>query len=369
MKILPLLVLLLLPVSTVSAQQTEIPIGFIGPLTGDAAHFGIEARNAVDIAVNEINSKDYVPGIRLKVIYEDGRCNGRDATSAARKLVDIDHVPVILGGLCSSETLAAANVTETAKVILFSSFSSNPLITNSGDFVFRNCVNDLEGGARAARLVKERGYKRPAAISENTDFTLGLRNAFTANLSAYGLNAVADETYNTPDTDFRSILLKVNSRNPDVIFLSPQSGVKGGLLARQIRNMKLPAAIIGNNVFAAADAGEAAGGIEKLEGMLLVDAPATTTPRAMELLREYRELYGEQIQAEYSIAFSYDAAYLMADAIRNAGLDTEKIRDYLYNLSEFKGVAYSYHFDGNGDVVGVSYVAKQIRGGKIEQLD
>ena len=51
------------------AEEKEISIGFIGPLSGDVAAFGMEARNAVELATEGINSSHYIPGIRLNIVY------------------------------------------------------------------------------------------------------------------------------------------------------------------------------------------------------------------------------------------------------------------------------------------------------------
>ena len=72
------------------------------------------------------------------MIYEDGLCDGKGATNAVQKLINIDGVKIIIGGVCSGETLGAAPLAESSKVILFSPGSGSPDITNAGDYIFRN---------------------------------------------------------------------------------------------------------------------------------------------------------------------------------------------------------------------------------------
>ena len=76
-------------------NKENIKIGFIGPLSGDVASMGQSAKAAVELAVEEINSNGGVSGRPLEVIYEDGKCEPKDSTSAANKLVNIDGVAVI----------------------------------------------------------------------------------------------------------------------------------------------------------------------------------------------------------------------------------------------------------------------------------
>ena len=88
-------------------EKAEIPdvvkIGFIAPLTGNAAALGQDDKAGV---VHYFELNPTIDGKTVEVIYEDGKCNGQDAANAAQKLVNVDKVQVIIGGLCSGETLA-----------------------------------------------------------------------------------------------------------------------------------------------------------------------------------------------------------------------------------------------------------------------
>src|SRR5687768_12900217 len=87
-------------------------IGVIQPLTGDAASYGTSQLRAIQIAADELNAKGGIRGKQIELVVEDGRCDSPAAGAAAQKLVSIDKVKVIIGGGCSSETLAAAALTE-----------------------------------------------------------------------------------------------------------------------------------------------------------------------------------------------------------------------------------------------------------------
>ena len=107
------------------AEAGPIMIGFIGPLTGDAAAYGEPERDVVALAVEEINAAGGINGRQISVIYEDGKCDGTASASAAQKLVNVDKVKVIIGGFCSGETLGAAPIAEQNKVILISPSSTS----------------------------------------------------------------------------------------------------------------------------------------------------------------------------------------------------------------------------------------------------
>ena len=132
--------------------------------SGDGAVDGIPLQRAVTLAVNEINLAGGIQGQNVEVVWEDGKCEARAATAAAQKLVTMDAVRVIFGGVCSSETLAMAPMTEGAKVILLSPSSTSPDITTAGDFVFRTAASDALAGRVAAQYAYEKLTKRRAAI-------------------------------------------------------------------------------------------------------------------------------------------------------------------------------------------------------------
>src|SRR4029077_19889740 len=102
-------------------------------------------------------------------------CNGSDAAAAAQKLVNVDHVAGIIGGQCSSETLAAAPIAEAGQVPLISPWSSNPAITNAGKFIYRDYPSDALKGAALGTYLKSKGFKKLAMITENTDACQGIR--------------------------------------------------------------------------------------------------------------------------------------------------------------------------------------------------
>ncbi|HLD02401.1 MAG TPA: ABC transporter substrate-binding protein [Candidatus Nanoarchaeia archaeon] len=123
-----------------SQEEKVFTIGAVAPLTGEGAVYGLPEQRTVDLGVKELNARWAAEGKkqRLELIVEDGKCNGKDGLTAAQTLVNLKGVKVIYGGLCSSETLGLAPFAEENAVLVFSSMSSSPEITNSGDYIFRN---------------------------------------------------------------------------------------------------------------------------------------------------------------------------------------------------------------------------------------
>ena len=239
------------------ASSGTISVGAVVPLTGDGASYGVPIRRAGELAVEEINAAGGIAGKQVSVVWEDGKCEGKEATSAAQKLINVDQVKVIMGGVCSSETLAMAPLAETAKVLVVSPSATSPDITAAGDFIFRTSPSDAAAGSVAAEYAYSKmGAKKAAVISQTTDYAQGLRKVFTTRFKALGGEVVADETYNAGDTDMRTQILKVKTGAPDVIYLLPQADVSGILILKQLKANGVTAkllsaeAMIGRNTVA-----------------------------------------------------------------------------------------------------------------------
>ncbi len=134
-------------------DKSNIKIGFISALSGDVAIVGDLERTATEMAVTEINEKGGIDGRKLEVIYEDAKCNGKEALTVVNKLITVDGVKVILGAGCSSETLAIIPVIEKNKILTFSAASSHPDLTGISRYFFRNYPSDLSNGNSRRRIV------------------------------------------------------------------------------------------------------------------------------------------------------------------------------------------------------------------------
>lgn len=343
-------------------------IGVMYPLTGDGAAYGLPIQRATKIAIDEINAKGGVNGRKLEAIYEDSKCNPKDGNAAAQKLVNIDKVKVIIGGVCSGETLGAAPIANGNKVVMISPSATSPDITlKGGDFVFRLAPSDAFAGVVASDYAyRDLGARKAAVISEATDYAQGLRRVFKENFAKSGGEIAADETYNPEDTDFRTQVTKAKASNPDVVYIVPQTVPKGVLLVKQLKEAGVKQQIltaevlIGRNVIKenAADV-EAMIGVEQK-----FDDKA---PKAAELLGKYNQQAKEEPPFPAFMSAAYDAVYLIADAIGKNGYDGEKIRNYLYAVKGYEGAVGKITIDQNGDPI-MEYSVKQAKNGELVTL-
>lgn len=345
-----------------------LKIGAVVPLTGDGAAYGLPIQRAATLAVNEVNLAGGVAGQPLEIIWEDGKCDAKEATSAVQKLVTIDKIKVILGGVCSSETLAMAPITEAEKVLVISPSSTSPDITTAGDFIFRTAPSDaLAGRVAAEYAVKTWSAKKAAVISETKDYTQGLRRVFRDVFVAQGRELVADETYNTGDTNFRSQLTKIKTADPDVLYLLPQTPASGGLILKQLKDIRFKKQLLTAEVLIGRDVVKEHA--KNMEGLVGVEQYFNENgEKAQKFLATYKETYNEPAAFPAFMANMYSQVYLLKDAFEKYGQDTEKIRNYFLSLKEWDGALGKLTFDAQGDPLS-AYAVKKVDGGKLVDVE
>jgi len=356
------------PVSTGTNEpvSTEpIKIGFIGPLTGDAAAYGEPRRNIIQLAVEEINKAKGINGRMLEVIYEDGKCNGKDAANAMQKLVNVDKVKVVIGGFCSSESLAAVPIATQNKVFLISDGSSSPDLTAISKYFVRNYPSDATQGSVLAEVAyNKKNWRKVAFIQEQLDYPLGIYKAFTNNFEQLG-GRVFKEEFPTNSTDFRSQLTKLRAENPDAVFIDTQTPAAAERILRQMKDLNWkPNLLISDTV--SGDLATVEKNVALLEGTLAAEFgidPNNAKFKAM--VEAYKNKYGNEPPYQSYAQTEYDAVYMIRDAIAEVGYDTDKIADWFRTVKDWSGASGLITIGDDGDRDG-GHIPKVIRNGKVE---
>lgn len=352
------------PETPVSSEP--IKVGFISPLTGDAAVYGEPGQKITQLAVDEINAAGGVGGRPLTVIYEDGKCNGKDAANAMQKLVTVDKVKVVIGGFCSSESLAAVPIAEQNKVALFSPGSSSPDLTGKSPFFARNYPSDASQGQVLADVAVKRGWKKVAFIQEQLDYPLGVYKAFSAQFEKNGGTLVKEE-FATTTTDFRSSLLKLRGEKPDALFIDTQTPAASERVLKQVKEAKWEVPLLFADILPG-DKATVEANTRALEGALAAEFGSDPeNPKMAALLAAYKERYGADMPYQSYGQTEYDAVYLVRDALAAVGEDGEKIAQWLRSTIGWEGASGAITIGSDGDRAG-GHTPKVIKGGKVEIL-
>lgn len=361
--VLLVIAIVLLVQSRDNEQEGSVTIGFIGPLTGDTANIGQNAKAAVEIAVDEVNASGGVDGKELRVIYEDGKCDGKSANLAAAKLINVDHAPLILGGACSGETGGFTDLAEQNKRVVLSYCSSAPKITQGGDYIFRDYPSDTFQGKFAAEYAYTRLKKQNAAVFYiQTEWGTGVKDVFVKEFKNLGGTIVLEEGHANTQRDFRTSIAKLKTSNTDIIyFLGNTEDSAAALKQFKENNINLP--ILGGDVWDDETliklSGPAAEGIQYSK----VFAPLNDSFKA-----KMKEKLGKD---EITICSpqAYDAVKITTNVLKDAGTDPEKIKNALYRVKSYRGVSNdNISFDQNGDLLSANFEVKEVRNGKSETI-
>ena len=321
------------------AARSEIPIGEYSSMTGTTATFGQSTDQAIRMAVEEINRAGGVLGKSIRLCLEDDQSRPEEAATAVTKLINQYHVVAMLGEASSSRSLAAAPICQANRVPMVSPSSTNPRVTQIGDYIFRVCFTDSFAGAVMARFAARRlKLTRVAVLTDvRNDYSVGLHAFFRDEFRSLGGEIVAEQSYSEGDSDFHAQLTQIRSAAPEAIYI-PGYYTEVGTIARQARELGIRVPLLGGDGWDSPKLWEIGG--DALNGCYLanhysVDDPS---PDVRRFVAEYRKRYGAVPDA--LAALGYDAARILFDAMRRAGsASPEKLRDALARTKDFPGVS------------------------------
>lgn len=312
-------------------ETNEIVIGGIFPLSGGVAVYGVECKNGIDLAIEEINAAGGVNGKNIVLISEDDEGNPDKTVNAYQKLTSKDGVKLIIGSLTSGCTQAITNRAQAQKVVQIAPAATAPAITDAGDFIFRTCYTDPFQGKVGGKFASEDLGAKTAAILYDTgnDYSVGLTENFEAAFTAAGGTIVSKEAYTTNDKDFNAQLTKIKSANPDVIYLPDYYNVVA-LISKQLRAQGINVPIIGADGW---DGILGNAGDEVLNGFYSNHyAVDSTSASVQNFVKAFNAKYSKDPNA--FAALGYDSVYLLKDAILKAGsADSVAVKDALSSIS------------------------------------
>ncbi|MEO0084447.1 MAG: ABC transporter substrate-binding protein, partial [candidate division WOR-3 bacterium] len=335
-----------------------------GPLTGDAATIGENMKIAIEIARDEINREGGINGRPIEIIFEDGQCEPKAAVNAGNKLINIDKVPIIIGGLCSSETLAVAPLAEKARVVLFSAASTNPKITEAGDYIFRNVPSDSFQGTFAAEYIKNTLKLSKAALLKClSDWCVGVNDAFKARFQGLGGTIAIEESFQQEARDLRSQLSKIKAVAPEVIyFVSYTEATIPGI--KQAKELGIKAPFFGADAWSDPKIWQEVGKLG--DGAMYVEPVNKNLPETF-VAEMNKRTGGKEINVYAPRA--YDALKILAFVMKQKGIEATVVKDAIYDVKNYQGIADNYTFDRQGEITEAKYVVKRVQDGKAVEVE
>lgn len=347
MKRIPLLaVTALAALSSAVFAQDEIKIGVYASLTGAQASFGISQKNAIQLGAEEINKAGGVLGKPLKLVVDDDRSTPGESATIVRKQIASDKVCAILGEFASSRSLEGGPICQENKIPMISPGSTNPKVTEIGDYIFRTCFLDSFQGTVMARFALSKGYKKAAILTdEKQDYSKGLAFYFKEYYTKNGGAIVKEQSYSTGDKDFRAQITSIKSAKPDAVFLPGYYG-EVAQIAAQARRLGLKVPFMGGDGWEGDSLLKVAG--NNLDGCYFSThfSADNQDPAVQSFIQNYKAKYGAVPDCQ--AALGYDTVRLLAQAIAKAGsTDPKAIRDAVAGIQDFAGITGKISLDAN----------------------
>ncbi len=334
-----------------------IKIGVVSELTGPNASYGTSVVKGMKLAVKEINDKGGVDGKKIELAVADDKSEPAEAANAMSKVLNQDKAKLTMGIFTSSNAIAACNVSESAKVPFLAIGATNPKVTLDKDGkakpnTFRVCFIDPFQGTVGANFVLDtlKLKKAVVLIDNSSDYSKGLAAFFKEAYAKKGGQILGEEAYLQKDTDFKAILTKIKTLNPDVLYV-PGYYEEVGKIIKQARELDIKAAFVGGDGWDSPKLVEIAGG-PALENTYFTNhySPDATNAESKAFVAAYQKEYNEKPDAP--AVLGYDGAKLMADAIKRAGsTDGAKVSAALAATKDFPAVTGKTSLNATHDAV------------------
>ncbi len=342
-----------------SEDTSPIKIGYIGPLTGEVPALGQASRAAVELATEEINAAGGVNGRMLEVTYEDGKC-GAAAASAAAKLLNVDQVKVIIGGLCSGETASFVKTAMEKKVPTIAYCSSAPALTGSGPYFFRNYPSDVFSAKFDAEyLYNTLGSRKVAMLYHISEWGSALQQTFNTEFTKLGGTVVASEGAQQNSKDFRSQLAKIKASDADYVYMILYSD-GGAIAVNQSKELGL------NKKILFPETGDDPNFIKSVSGKADILYSLARSPNnatfATNLMAKTK---GTEVPV--CAPQAYDALKIAAQVMAKVGTDPDAFAAEMHNVT-YDGVSGKNQFDQNGDLSVADFVVRRIENGKATEV-
>ena len=339
----------------------EAKVGVLMELTGPAGAYGQAGAKAIDLAFRDLNAA----GCNLTADRRDSQSQGTVAVDAAKQLVEVDHVPILIGGIISSVTIPVlTSVTAPAHVVQISPASSSPTLTTlardgkTGGYFFRTITSDALQGVAAAKYATDLGLKKLAIVRVNNDFGVNMAREFSRSYVALGGTITSTTPYNERQSSYTAEATSGMAGDPDGLYLV-STPADGATIARAWIAQGGPSKFLLNDGMNSADF------IDSVGAKYLTDAYGTssgteTTPSTEFFNKEF-EPFSHLDPGSPAAVQAYDAGAIAGLAVAIAGkADADAIKAAIPKVVDPNGTDVYAGPDGFKKALGLIEAGKPI---------
>ncbi|HEX2750169.1 MAG TPA: ABC transporter substrate-binding protein [Verrucomicrobiales bacterium] len=346
-----------------------VKIGEFASITGKEATFGTSSHEGTKMAIDELNDAGGVLDKKLELVYEDNQSKEGQSSTAVNKLISKDNVVAVLGEVASGRSKEAAPICQSNKVPMVSPASTNPDVTQKGDYIFRVCFTDiLQGKVLAAFAMKNLKADNVAVLTDvKSEYSKGLAKYFKQAYTGMGGKIAVELDYNGGEKDFKGQLTTIKGAGVKAVFI-PGYYSEAALLCIQAKQLGITVPLFGGDGWESPDLTGV--GKDAVDGNYFsthssVDSP---DPAMKTFVAAYQKKYDGKTPDAMAM-LGYDSAKILVDAIKRAGsTDGDKIRKALSETKDFPGVTGKITIDADRNAT-KPMVILQVVGGKLKLVE
>ncbi len=343
-------------------NNNTIKIGIVFPLTGELSMYGASSKAALEYASEKINYE--INGKKIQYIFEDGKCDGKEATIAFNKLVNVDKVNYIIGGLCSSETMVAKEALKGTNAIVLSPCATTPALKNTNNIFTVKPLDDLEGKYDAEYIYNNLNRKNIAILACENDWCKGIEKTFSERYNQLGGNILTIEKNNNKETDFATTLAKIKILNPEliVVFEYPEAFENIIMQSKQLDlNIKMYIPIFLTKDLVDKYTSELQGSYGIREANILNDSNLENEIKTRTNMMK--------VDVDYCASTTYDTLMILKNAIEKANsFDTEKVKKSLLK-NDYSGILGLHRFDEYGNQAIANFKVFEVKGKELVDIN
>ena len=331
-----------------SEDASSYKIGFMGPMTGDNANYGILCSQAVKLAVDQANAAGGINGTPIELIIEDSEGNQEKGMACIEKLSSSDKISCLVGPVFTGVSFAVGERCQAEGIPMISPSATHKDITAIGDYVFRTVVSDgLQGEVAGTYFYEVLGYRNIGCLYIKNDYSQGLYEGMKASFERCGGVVSAVETGQIGDKDFKTQLTKLKAAGVEAVYI-PNYTVEMAQQLEQASQIGFNVPFLSCDGFSNPEIYDLAG--DYTEGVVYV------APTQVEESDAYK-----QFVADYKAAFgvapdsfatnAFDATNIYIQVMKEVGADRTAIRNGVAAIKDFEGVTGLINFAENGDLI------------------
>ncbi len=363
--VLALSALLLVLAPLGATAQEPIKIGAFFALSGPASSIGEPTRLVAQMVVDKINKEGGVGGRQIKLETGNTESDPTKALIEAKRLVEEGKVVALIGPTRTDEGMAVKPyIEDTAHVPIVMTIGGDPVIAGGkfGPFkwTFKTPQRTSVAVKKLYEYIKSQGQKKIALLTATDGFGKDGQAWLDQLAPEFGIEIVARESFAATDTDMTPQLLKIKGSGAQAL-ICWTIGPAGARVAKNVKQLGLTFPLY--QCHGQPDpkyielAGEAANGsIMPSTKVMVVDQLPDADPQK-KVIQEFIRLYKDEYKfdSQYPVnthsGYAWDAIYLVANAIRQAGTEPDKLREAIEGTKGYIGVSGIYNLtpeDHNG---------------------